>query len=207
MARTIVTLWTKSGSFSFRAADLENGPILAPEFGFFVRAIEPPKESSAPSSTATAARQYLTELDAKHLLTCRERTRLHPEQTWEGAVTAMRGTNLPPFPLPPYLPAMRIEVPSEQLTAQWNLSAWHLLRHAVKDADGKYQFNDYPYGILASETYMILRVLDLMGMHQEAADGLDQWLKLPLQPHSSKDTHPYSIPDRPSGFFRMAWAR
>ena len=36
---TIVTLWTKSGNFSFLAADLENGPILAPEYGFFVRRI------------------------------------------------------------------------------------------------------------------------------------------------------------------------
>ena len=35
--RTIVTLWTKAGNFSFLAADLENGPILAPEYGFFVR--------------------------------------------------------------------------------------------------------------------------------------------------------------------------
>ena len=38
MARTIVTVWTKSGSFSFLAADLEQGPVLAPEYGFFVRA-------------------------------------------------------------------------------------------------------------------------------------------------------------------------
>jgi len=201
VARTIVTIWTQSGSFSFRTADLENGPILAPEFGFFVRATKPPRESSAQSSGAATARQYLTELAGKHLLTIRQRTRLHTEQTWEGAVTAMCGTNLPPFPQPPYLPAMTIEVPSEQLTAQWNLGAWHLLRHAVKDADGKYHFNDYPYGILASETYMILRSLDLMGMHRAAADGLDQWLTLPMQPHSSEDTHPLSKPDRPLGLF------
>ena len=37
VARTIVTLWTKAGNFSFLAADLDNGPILAPEYGFFVR--------------------------------------------------------------------------------------------------------------------------------------------------------------------------
>ncbi len=30
VARTIVTVWTRSGSFSFLAADLENGPILRP---------------------------------------------------------------------------------------------------------------------------------------------------------------------------------
>ncbi len=202
VARTIVTVWTKSGSFSFRAADLENGPILAPEFGFFVRAAEMPKETSGQASTAVGARQYLTELADKHLLTIRQRTRLHTEQTWEGAVTAMmRGTNLPSFPQPPYLPAMRIEVPSEPLTAQWNLGAWHLLRHAVKDAEGKYHFNDFPFGVLAEEDYLILRTLDLLGKHQEAADGLDQWLKLPMQPHSSKGTHELSKPDRPLGLF------
>jgi hypothetical protein len=46
LARTIITVRTKSGSFSFLAADLENGPILAPEHGFFVRATaieDPPK--------------------------------------------------------------------------------------------------------------------------------------------------------------------
>ena len=40
VARTILTVHTKSGSFSFLVADLEHGPILAPEFGFFVRVAE-----------------------------------------------------------------------------------------------------------------------------------------------------------------------
>ena len=59
-ARTIVTVWTKSGDFSFLVADLENGPILAPEYGFFVRrtsagpASEPaPRRSSAAAIAAT----------------------------------------------------------------------------------------------------------------------------------------------------------
>ncbi len=34
VARTIVTLWTKGGNFSFLAADLENGPILRPSMDF-----------------------------------------------------------------------------------------------------------------------------------------------------------------------------
>ena len=37
--RTIVTVWTDSGNFSFLASDLEKGPILAPEYGFFVRSV------------------------------------------------------------------------------------------------------------------------------------------------------------------------
>ena len=36
--RTIVTVWTKAGNFSFKVADAEKEPILAPEYGFFVRA-------------------------------------------------------------------------------------------------------------------------------------------------------------------------
>jgi hypothetical protein len=93
----------------------------------------------------------------------------------------MRGTNLPPLPRPPFAPAMEVELPSEELTAQWNLGAWHLLRHSVTNAEGRWRFNDFPFGILASETFMILRTLDLQGMHREAADGLDQWLSLPMR--------------------------
>ena len=37
--RTIVTVRTSSGSFSFQPVDLRYGPILAPEYGFFVRAL------------------------------------------------------------------------------------------------------------------------------------------------------------------------
>ena len=50
VARTIVTVWTKSGNFSFLAADLENGPILAPEYGFFVRRTTPLLPPSAKSA-------------------------------------------------------------------------------------------------------------------------------------------------------------
>jgi hypothetical protein len=167
-------------------------------------AAPPPPPSQPPfdlASPAKTAREFLQELGAKHLTTIRQRTRAHSEQTWLGAVTAMRGTNLPPFPQPPFAPAMEVEVPSEQLTAQWKLGAWHLLRHSVKDAEGRWRFNDFPFGILASETYMILRALDLQGMHREAADGLDQWLSLSLQPGPANGTHPLSKPDRPLGHF------
>lgn len=167
-------------------------------------AAPPPQIARLPldlASKAKTARQFLRELAARHLTTIRERTRTHPEQTWFGAVTAMRGTNLPPLPRPPFAPAMEVELPSEELTAQWNLGAWHLLRHSVRDAEGRCRFNDFPFGILASETYMILRTLDLQGMQREAADGLDQWLRLPLQPGPGKSTHPLSKPDRPLGHF------
>ncbi|OHB77050.1 MAG: hypothetical protein A2W31_02070 [Planctomycetes bacterium RBG_16_64_10] len=222
VARTILTVWTRSGNFSFLAADLENGPILAPEFGFFVRATglvrsQPgPAEAARPApvphappfpleSQATSAREFRQELAAKGRSTIRQRVRRHPEQTWDQAVQAMHpGMALPPHPEPPFAPAMQVEVPCQRLTAQWKLGPWHILRHSVKDQTGKWSFNDFPYGILASETYMILRVLDLQGMHQEAADGLDQWLRLPLEPKvvpGQGGHHDWALADRPLGQF------
>jgi len=210
VARTIVTVWSKSGNFSFLAADLENGPILAPEYGFFVRRTSelsaPVKPSTAPivlASSATSARAFIEELQTRKLSTIRQQTRARAEQTWEGAVTGMCGANLPPHPKPPAgtEPAMQVQVPSERLTAQWNLGAWHLVRHCGKNpANGRLWFNDHPYGILAAETYMILATLDLIGSHQAAEDGFDQWVSLPLDTNA-KGHHGGSLPDRPVGQF------
>ncbi len=212
VARTIVTLWTKAGNFSFLAADLENGPILAPEYGFFVRRTSaltsPPKTpSQAPialASSATSAAEFIEELKAKHLSTIRQRIRPHQEQTWQGAVTAMCGGNLPPIPKPPAgsQPPMQVQVPSERLTAQWNLGVWHLIRHCERNPkNGRLWFNDYPYGILGAETYMVLAALDLMGSHQAAEDGFDQWVSLPMDPKSGPGHHEWALPDRPNGLF------
>jgi hypothetical protein len=155
------------------------------------------------ASNATTAAEFVKELKAKNLSTIRQQTRAHEEQTWEGAVTAMRGPNLPPHPKPPagQKPAMQVQVPSERLTAQWNLGAWHLLRHCEKNPkNGRLWFNDYPYGILAAETYMVLAALDMMGAHQAVEDGLDQWTSLPMDP-DSKGHNEGALPDRPSGLF------
>jgi hypothetical protein len=189
VARTIVSVWTAAGNVSFLAADLERGPILAPEYGFFVRRTTalatPPAPDATPAqiaavfaSQASSAREFVTQLQARKLATIRQQTRAHEEQTWEGAVSALNGANLPPQPKPPAgsEPVMQVLVPSERLTAQWNLGAWHLVRHAVPDDKGRLHFNDHPYGILGAETYMILAALDVMGAHKAAEDGLEQWL-------------------------------
>ena len=163
---------------------------------------EPP---FAMASQATTAREFLKELAARNLATIRQRVRRHAEQTWEDAVQAMRpGQALPPHPKPPVEPAMQVEVPCERLTAQWKLGAWHILRRSVKNEKGTWRFNDFPFGILSSETYMILRTLDLQGMHKEAADGLDQWLGLPMEPKvvpGQGGHHGWALPDRPLGNF------
>ncbi len=53
-ARTILTVRTASGSFSFQPVDLETGPILAPDYGFFVLASgQPATEPPAQPSPAT----------------------------------------------------------------------------------------------------------------------------------------------------------
>lgn len=222
VARTIVTVWTESGNFSFLAADLENGPILAPEHGFFVRRTSPTSAPAIPSkaplvlgSAAKSAQEFVTELQAEKLSTIRQQIRSRQEQSWEGAVTGMCGGNLPPHPEPPAgsEPVMQVQVPSDRLTAQWKLGTWHLLRHCWKNpANGRLWFNDYPYGILGAETYMVLAALDLMGSHKAAEDGFDQWVSLPMQPHiepgheaignwqADKQT-PGALPDRPTGLF------
>jgi hypothetical protein len=164
---------------------------------------EPPIDLA---SQAAGAREFIEELRGRNLSTIRQRIRAREEQTWEGAVTAMRGANLPPHPSPPtgFTPRMQVQVPCERLTAQWNLGAWHLVRHAQKHpVTGRLWFNDHPYGILAAETYMILAALDLMGSHQAAEDGFDQWVSLPLDPiaNPSLGHHAWALSDRPNGLF------
>jgi len=168
-----------------------------------IRPVIPSEPPLALSSQAANARAFIAELRARKLGTIRQQTRAHDEQTWENAVTAMRGTNLPPHPAPPkeFIPPMQVQTPSARLTAQWNLGVWHLLRHCQKNPKtGRLWFNDHPYGILGAETYMVLAALDLMGSHQAAADGFDQWVSLPMNP-DSKGHHDWALPDRPNGLF------
>lgn len=164
-----------------------------------------PSEPPIPvASRAKSARAFLAELKIRGLETIRERTRKHVEQTWLGAVTSTRGNNLPPIPVPPAdsMPPMQVQVPSDRLTAQWNLGAWHLVRHcATNPKTGKRWFNDYPYGILAAETYLVLSVLDQLGSHEAAADGFDQWLSLPLDRNPAGTDPARALPEHPVGLF------
>ncbi len=164
---------------------------------------EPPIELA---SQASSAREFIQELQRRNRRTIRQQIRAHPEPTWENAVTAMRGSNLPPHPVPPpnAEPTMLVQVPCARLTAQWRLGTWHLVRHTEKNPQtGRLWFNDYPYGILGAETYLVLAALDLMGAHQAAEDGFDQWVSLPLDPKSADQPghHPWALADRPNGLF------
>ena len=166
----------------------------------------PSQPPIALASQAASAAEFIKELQARKLSTIRERTRVHAEQTWQGAVTAMRGNKLPPHPKPPAgsEPSMKVQVPCQRLTAQWNLGAWHLVRHCEKNPkNGRLWFSDYPYTILAAETYMILRVLDLMGSHQGGRRRIRPMgvaARRPRLPRSQRAVHGWArLPDARRG--------
>lgn len=146
---------------------------------FYVREgrVEPEPVPVVVPSRATSAREFEKELAARNLKTVRQRVRAHEEQTWEGAMRAMYpGGDWPPYPRPELEPAAQIEVPDGRLTDAWRSGAWHLLRVLKKNPQGRYIMRDYPYDALAHESFMIIRALDLQGMHQAARDGLARWL-------------------------------
>ena len=148
---------------------------------------------------ATTARDFVAELAARKLKTIRQRVREHPEQSWEQAVRAMFPKDkdsaapksvldggkpmffetLPPYPTPAMEPSMKVEVPDPWMTAAWRSGAWHILRVCKKDAKGRWIIACYPYPPLAQETHLILRALDLMGMHSDVRQGMDLWLEHP----------------------------
>jgi hypothetical protein len=141
----------------------------------------PPGPADQPvvmESLATSAREFVKELAGRGLKTVRQRVREHEEQTWFGAMRALHGERLfPPYPQPQFEPAAKIDVPERRLTDAWRCGAWHLLRVLKKDDKGRIVMRDYPYDALAHETHLIIRALDLQGMHKEAAEGLARWLE------------------------------
>lgn len=148
---------------------------------------EPPLEMQ---SKAASAAEFIKELEAKGLKTVRQRVRQSPEQSWDGATKArFGGRDLPPIPPTELAPAMQVEVPCERLTAQWNLGAWHILRRAQRSSNGEVRLADFPYSVLAQETFLMVYALDLAGMHKEAAQALDLWFDMPL------------VVTKPAGFF------
>jgi len=165
--RTIITVRTSAGSFSFQPVDLATGPILAPEYGFFV----------AKAAANTTARAFAEELAAKNLKTVRQMVREHAEQTFEHAVRALHGDmELPPMPEPTIEPVMTVEVPDEYLTGLWRLGAWGIIRRCEKDERGATIVGDHPFPPLGAETDRILWALDQMGMHTVAEEGMANWL-------------------------------
>ena len=195
--QTIVTVSTRSGSFSFRPVDLDGGPILANEYGFFV----------ADAARLTNAKDFQKDLAAKVRKTIRQMVRQRPEQTLEDAVKALHGiAALPPIPKPPFEPSMSVEVPCPYMTALWRLGAWQIIKTLPridredvkkvpkarvaaaeipqhcrivadpKDPRGLYVVTDNPFVPLGCESDRVIWGLDHQGMHQVTRDGISVWL-------------------------------
>ena len=196
--QTIVTVYTKAGSFSFRPIDLEGGPILANEYGFFV----------ADAAKSQNAKDFQKELAAKKLKTIRQMVRERPEQTLENAIKALHNIPaLPPIPKPPFEPAMSVEVPCPHMTALWRLGAWQIIKtfpyidredvkkmprarvaaaeipqhcriiQDTKDPRGMYVVTCNPFVPLGCESDRIFWALDQQGMHRASRDGITAWLE------------------------------
>ena len=178
-SRTIVTLRTSHGDVSFAPRDLESGPILIPSAGIYI----------ADARSGLSAAQFQAQLAAKRLRTVREQARAEPEVSWASAMKRYQGKSaLPAFPKPPYEPAVQIDVPEEQLVAQWRLGDWHLKRWSQKVKDDTYCVSiwaplaaeaggaEMGYTAIGLETSTNLRALDLMGSADVARGGLNWWL-------------------------------
>ena len=195
--QTIITVSTSAGRFSFRPIDLESGPILAVECGFFV----------ANALSHITAKQFQKDLAAKNVKTIRERVRQRGEQTFEDAIRAVNTVKtLPAFPKPAYEPAMSLEVPDQYLTSLWRIGAWRIIKNCPrinradikkvgqaqlfarqvrehceivddKDPRGVYVIPDHPFASLGCETDRVIWALDQMGMHAVVRDGISVWLE------------------------------
>jgi len=141
---------------------------------------EPPFDMA---SDAASAAEFVRALEAKGLKTVRQRTREAAEQSWEGALRARFGEReFPPIPETKQMPAMRVSVPSERLTAQWNLGAWHILRTAGRAPKGEVRLADHPYAVLAQETFQMIYAWDGIAwdISMGAMDLMDPAKLLPL---------------------------
>jgi hypothetical protein len=162
---TRITVWTASGSFTFLARDLEKGPILAPEYGFFV----------SKAGSGNIARGFAAELAARNIKSIRAMTREHPEATWE---EAMREIKLPLLPrgtaLPPYKqvadPPMQVQVPEARWVDAWRMGVSQL------------QKGELTYMGLALEAPRPIHDMDMVGLHDTAAKWLDTFLQRPGAP-------------------------
>jgi hypothetical protein len=166
--RTLVTLRTAAGSFSFAPRDLEAGePILIPSLGFFV--------SKAGSHRFAA--EYARQLAANKPRTIRQRVRQMPEQSLARALADQYTTNRPPYPHPESEPPMTIDVPDELAAAAWRVAFWHVQRRCIKEGE-TYQIYIWPYkALLGQESWRIFYALDLLGEHTITRSGFEPWFR------------------------------
>jgi hypothetical protein len=161
---TRMTLWTKAGNMTFLVKSLQEGPVYAPEYGFFVARAGGPK-----------AKDFAARLAAAGVKSVREMTRTHREASWD---EAMREIALPLLPagttLPSYGPAadppMQVDLPEKRWTDAWRMGVWHL------------KTGELTYMNLALEAPRPIRAMDAVGLHDAAAQWLEGFLERPGTP-------------------------
>jgi len=157
-----ITVWTKTSGFTFRVADLDNGPIPIPERGVFV----------TKAGSGQTARQFAEELAAKGFRSVRQMTGEHREAaSWKELMQEVRlwtcpdGTALTPFPEVED-PAMQVELPDSDWTDAWRAASFQLR--------GKHM-----WGGLAFEVGRVAHEMDMIGLHPEADKVYQHFLESP----------------------------
>jgi len=157
-----ITIWTATTGFTFRLADLEQGPILIPEHGIFV----------TKAGTGQTARQFARDLAARKLKSIRQMTREHREAaSLDEALQEVRlwtcptGTVAVPF-LQVEDPPMQVQLPDERWTAAWRAASFQLR--------GKHM-----WGGLAFEVGRVAHEMELIGLRAEADQVYQHFLKAP----------------------------
>jgi hypothetical protein len=157
-----VTVWTATNGFTFRPVDLEKESILIPELGMFV----------TKADTGQTARQFARDLVAKHLKSIRQMTREHREPaSLDEALREVRlrtcptGTVAVPFS-PVEDPPMQVQLPDDRWTAAWRAASFQLR--------GKHM-----WGGLAFEVGRVAHEMELIGLHAEADNVYQHFLKAP----------------------------
>jgi len=157
-----ITIWTPTTGFTFRPADLEQGPIIIPEHGLFV----------TKAGTGQTARPFARELAARKLKSIRQMTREHREAaSLDEALQEVRlwacptGTVALPFPQVED-PPMQVQLPDERWTTAWRAASFQLRgRHM--------------WGGLAFEVGRVAHAMERIGLHAEADQVYQHFLKAP----------------------------
>jgi hypothetical protein len=178
--RSVVTIQTGHGGFSFAPKDLETGPIWAPGLGVFIT-----KAGAEPKG-----REYARQWASKHPPTIRQTVRERDEQTLDGALEAYFGKDRPPIPAPGdevkdkktldgvrLEPGMQFSIPDPTVSAAFRLAYWHVKRRCLnKEPDGSNFITDFYYPPIGFECATIFEAMDVMGCEESITrTGFNPW--------------------------------